>query len=107
MFEFFIYETVDFSMKVTPKEKIQNYDEIVVSLKQNEIEINKRTDELGIDVENAIINMHLTQEETALFKKGDAKLQVNIYYGDTERDVSYEVKIKVLNNIYKKIMPNE
>lgn len=57
MFEFFRYETVPIGLKLTQKEKLENYDQIVVSLKQNNVEINKTGDDLGVNVETGVINL--------------------------------------------------
>lgn len=64
-------------------------------------------DVLGIDEETGIITMHLSQEETGLFKEGVVELQVNIYYENTERDTSTAVLITAKDNLYKKVMTNE
>lgn len=107
---FFIYETVDFPLKLSFKDTtiegkvLDNYSKVVVSLSQGK-ELLEKSEDLGIDTENDIINLHLTQEETALFKPNrQVSLQVNIYYEDTERDTSFETFIDVYDNLHKEIM---
>lgn len=113
MAHFYTYETVDIPLVFTPEEVLQDYRHIVVSLKQDDvIQINKTEEELGIDVEHGTINISLSQEETAQFKGGSQNnprqilIQVNIYYNDTDRDVSTIKSIDVYDNLYKKVMPS-
>lgn len=101
---FYIYETVDLPIVLSDPDALQNYEKVVVSISQTDIYELNISDGLGIDVDNATINVHLTQEDTAKFKKGTAKVQVNIMYQDTQRDVSAMAQIDVLDNLYKEIM---
>lgn len=107
MAHFYVWETVDFPIHLTPKEALQDYDHIIVSIGQGQVLINKSDDELGIDVDEGLINIHLSQEETGKFVKGKAELQVNIYYTSTERDTSVKAKIDVKDNLYKEVMTDE
>lgn len=107
MAQFYVYETVDFTITLTPSDALQNYDNVVVSIGQGQVILNKDQTELGIDVENGKINLHLSQEETAMFSRGKAEIQVNIYYTDKERDTSVMGRIDVKDNLYKEVMPDE
>lgn len=109
---FFIWETVDFPLQLSFKDSsiegkvLDEYDKIVVSLKQGNVLLEKTDDDLGIDTEEDILNLHLSQEETAMFKANkQVTLQVNIYYDDTERDTSFETFIDVYDNLHKELMP--
>ncbi len=109
---FFVYETVDFPLQLSYKDSegkvLENYSEVIVSLKQGKTILEKNSQTLGIDVENDIINLHLSQEETALFKANtQVMLQVNILYETTERDTSFEEFIDVYDNVHKEIMNDE
>ena len=105
---FYIYETVDFPIKITPASALEDYKHIVVSMGQKgKTLINKKDAELGIDTQEGIINMHLSQEETGKFKVGEADLQVNILYNNTERDTSAMVMLDVRENLLKQVMENE
>lgn len=107
---FYIWETVDFPIKITSEDEqvkvLENVSNVVVSLKQGTININKdiADTDIALDIENDIINLHLSQKETGQFKKGELILQVNILYDDNERDTTAQVAIEALDNLYKKVM---
>ena len=106
--EFYIYETKLIPLKFKRQGILDNLKEVMVSIKQLNVQINKNEDDLGIDTDNNIINVYLTQEETAKFQPGrSGKMQVNLYYDDKERDVSVEIEVKVYDNLYRKVMGNE
>lgn len=114
MARFYRFETVDIPMKLTPVGVLENYSKIVVSIAQEGmVQINKDESQLGIDIENDIITMSLSQEETCLFDGGNmgnpkrAYIQINIYYESTERDVSTTGTIDVYDNLYKEVISNE
>ena len=101
---FYIYETVDLPIVLSDPTALQDYEKVVVSISQTDYHELNISDGLGIDVDNATINVHLTQEQTAKFRKGVAKIQVNIKYKNTNRDVSAMAHIDVFDNLYKEIM---
>ena len=114
MARFYKYETVDIPLKFTPAGVLEDYSKIVVSIAQSGmIQINKNESELSIDVNEDTITLSLSQEETAKFSGGDennpkiAKIQVNIYYENKERDVSTVGTIDVYDNLYKKVIEDE
>lgn len=107
MAHFYIYETKLFSIKFTPSNVLLDYEHIIVSIQQAEVIINKTEKEMEIDKRNGRIYLNLSQEESGRFKKGNAKLQVNIYYNYHERDVSKQCIIEVRDNIYKKVIQND
>ena len=110
MARFYTYETVDIPLKFEPEGVLEGYRHIVVSLSQSGIQIDKTEEELGIDVAEDLINISLSQEETAMFNGGDKNnpkqvlIQVNIYYDNTDRDVSCIESIDVYDNLYKKVI---
>lgn len=114
MAHFYTYETVEIPLEFTPNGVLQDYSHIVVTIRQEGVvEINKTENDLGIDVENNVINLSLSQEETSKFIGGNGKtkrvaeIQVNIYYTNTNRDVSSVEYIDVYDNLYKRVIENE
>lgn len=113
MARFYRYETVDIPLVFSPTGVLEGYEHIIVSLCQAGIQIDKTEDDLTIDVENDTITLSLSQEETSQFLGGDnnnprkADIQVNIYYNNSERDVSTLGSIDVYNNLYGKVIENE
>ena len=114
MAHFYTYETVEIPITFTPAGVLENYLHIVVSIVQDDIaRIDKKENELSVDVENDTVVVSLSQEETAKFRGGDnntpkiAHVQVNVYYDNASRDVSIIKDINVYNNLYKKVIDNE
>ena len=107
MARFYKYETVDIPITLSPDGVLEDYKHIVISIKQHGVQIDKTEDDIGIDTEQNLINVHLSQEETAMFQVGNAKIQLNIYYTNTERDTSTMADIEVSENLYKKVMTDE
>lgn len=112
MASFFQFETKDIPFQLSyddpcdPEKKVlDGYKEVVITLTQGQRMLVKKTDELGIDVENDIINMHLSQEETGSFKTCDqVKVQLNVYYNNHERDISSKLYLEVKETDYKEVM---
>lgn len=107
MAHFYRFETVDIPIVLSPEGVLDGYKHIVVSLKQRNVQIDKNEDDIGIDMENNTLNIHLSQAETSQFSKGKAEIQVNIYYETTERDTSAIANIEVLENLYKQVITDE
>lgn len=113
MARFYKYETVDIPLKFTPTGVLEDYSKIVVSILQSGIvQIDKTEEDLLIDVNEDTITLSLSQEETGKFFGGQdtpskAKIQVNIYYENKERDVSTVGTIDVYDNLYKKVIEDE
>lgn len=107
MTKFYMYETTTLSLKFTPTGILDDYKHIIVSIAQNNTQLNKDENDLEIDTTNDTITLSLKQEETGLFKPGKAYLQVNIYYENTERNVSTSSSIDVCDNLYKKVIDSE
>ena len=102
---FYEYETEPFTLELTPKTALENFEHFVVSIgNPGETPLNKTDEELSYDIEKGEIYLWLSQEETARYEQGKTLLQVNIYYKNGERDVSEQVPIKVYDNLYKEIM---
>lgn len=107
MAHFYIWETKPLTIRFTPENVLQSYKHIVVSIEQSGIIVNKTEMDMEIDTTLGTISLNLSQEETGKFHKGEALVQVNIYYEFEERDVSKQGKIEVRDNLYKKVITNE
>ena len=114
MAHFYTYETIEIPITFTPSGVLENYRHIVVSIVQEDIaRIDKKDEDLSIDVANDTVVVNLSQEETALFRGGSdnqpkkAQVQVNVYYDNTTRDVSIIKYIDIYNNLYKKVINDE
>ena len=106
--EFYIYETKHIPLKFKREGILANLKTVIVSINQLDVQINKNQDEVSVDVDNNIIHVYLSQEETGKFQPDrSGKMQVNLYYEDEERDVSVEIDVKVYDNLYKKVIGNE
>lgn len=108
-FGFYRYETANFPLRIVSKQgeekPLEDYQSIRVSIAQPGVEPEHLTEkDVGVDVEESRINVHLTQEQTGKFREGAAKLQVNIYYIDTERNTTAQGKLVVKENLYKQVM---
>lgn len=106
---FYIYETETLSIHLNKENVLNDVKHIIVSIVQKnpKMQIDKKEEELGLDLENSIINVSLSQEETSQFKVGEAEVQVNIYYNNSERDVSSKGKIEVRDNLYRQVITDE
>lgn len=108
---FYEWETVEFPIQLTRESGetgiLQNCRDVIISFEQGGvlIEKNKNNGDVGIDVENDVINVRLNQNETGLFKANrKAICQINILYESAERDASCQVEIDVKPNLHKKEM---
>ena len=99
---FYIYETVTFPIHILDADALQDVDKIVVSLKQKTVQLDKFDPDYN--EETNMINLYLTQEDTAMFKQGLVDLQINIYYNDHERDTTKKTQLQALDNLYKKVI---
>ena len=117
---FYIYETVDFPIQVVSDDGstgiLEGYKVVIVSFGQNGKEIiakDSSMSDVSVDVSTDTINVHLSQEDTALFKipktddSAPVEVQVNILYEDKERDTSAEGEIEARNNLHKKVMGDD
>lgn len=110
---FFQYETATIPIKLTRKTAeegesvLDGYKSIVISLYQAGNQMDKTGEALGVDIENDTITLPLSQEDTAMFQPGKVTMQLNIYYDNTERDVSEQCELEVKKNLYKKVMGDE
>lgn len=111
---FYIWETVDFPITLTADDGstgiLEDIQDVVVSFGQKNnpvIEKFLSKSEVSLDVENDIINVHLSQEDTSQFAVGSVEVQVNLYYQGTERDVTARGQIEALNNLHRKVMGDD
>ena len=116
---FYQWETKSFNIYLRnkdgeplPEHPLEGWRQVIVSLGQGHREkvvfvakAEGETDEgISVDVENDLISIHLSQEQTGEFKEGECELQANFYYFDHERDTSSEATIEVLHNLHKKVV---
>ena len=107
MASFYQYETADLRLTIDDGQggtPLEGYDRIVVSIRQARARLDLTGDDLGVDVPASTINVHLTQEQTGAFEAAPAQVQVNVYYSDSERDVTAKGEVKVLDNLYKQVI---
>lgn len=108
---FYIYETTELVLTVEDDQgnpdptALADISEVVVSIYQPGAEqLNLTSADLAINPETAQITASLTQEQTANFHQGLASVQLNIKYANTERDASTVGTVKVLDNLYRRVM---
>ena len=118
MTEFYVYETVDFSINLTSKTQIailEDVKDLVISFKQviknayrnNRafLEKNLSSDDIELDIENSRLNVHLSQEDTSKFIPNNiVQVQINILYNNEERDTSVKGEIMALDNLHEEVM---
>lgn len=108
---FYVWETVDFPIHLTRSDDnegiLENCKDVIISFEQTGILLEKNKDsvDVALDIENDIINVHLSQEETGQFKADKSvNIQVNILYEDSERDTSAIATIMAYKNLHKEVM---
>ena len=109
--DFFVWQTADFILQLATEEDgdkiLENVKNVMVSFEQNGNDIDKdlSSEDVSIDPENDIINVHLSQEETGSFVAGQyVKVQVNILYNGGQRIPTCQALILAGNNIYEEVM---
>lgn len=116
--EIFVYATEEltFELRTAEGEKpvgiFDGIKEAIVTLSQGGGAIEKRLSdgEIGLDDEQAAVNVRFRQEDTARLQGGtsekpkSADVQVNLYYHNTDRDVTHEAKVPVYRNLHAKRM---
>lgn len=107
---FYIYETVDLPFQLSREDEttgiLADCKNVIISFQQLDtlIEKDKSSPDVAIDDENDIINVHLSQEDTAAFKPGHVSIQINILYENMERDTSVEAIVKAYRNLHRAVM---
>ena len=109
---FYIWETVEFIIRLSnPNDDskiLEGNKNVIISFGQGSHVLNKEKGDKNVelDVENDIITVFLSQEETGEFKPGsNVIVQINILYDESEeRDTSTQVEIKPLDNLYREVM---
>ena len=108
---FYAFETVDFPLQLTAEDfspVLDDVKNVVISLAQQNtviVEKDMSSNDVSLDTENDIVNLHLTQEDTGAFAPNiDAEIQVNILYNNSLRDTSARGLIAVKPNLHNKTM---
>ena len=105
---FYRYETKTFPIEIVGGDGLSGYRKVVVSISQpiygTKLDLHSDKGEIEIVAEENLINVTLSQEQTAKFVEGDALIQVNILYDNSERDVTAEAVLTVYRNEYEKVM---
>ena len=111
MASFYVWETVDLELQLEREsggKVLEDCKNIIVSLEQKNqlLEKDMSSPDLGIDYDNDVIILHLSQEETGKFKpdNSDVVVQINFLYEDNERDTSVQGTIRALRNLHRKVM---
>ena len=105
--DFRIFETANLPIRVRQQGALEGYKLIITSIKQLNVllEFNSDDPNINVDVDENLIYLHLSQEDTSKFKKGPAILQINVYYHDEEREASSTAEIYIGDNLHKEVMP--
>lgn len=106
MAHFYRFETKNLVLSIRGGDGLAGYEHIIVSFQQllSGARLDFFEDQLDISTEENTIGVHLSQDDTSLFQVGPVKVQVNIYYNSTERDVTVQGEIEVYDNIYRKVI---
>lgn len=118
MAEIFAFSTDELSFELRdaegekPEGIFDGIKEVIVTLSQGGDPIEKKLSDggIGLDDEDASVNVRFDQDDTALLRGGTldkprtADIQVNLYYQNTDRDVTHEAKIPVYRNLHPKEM---
>ena len=111
---YYQFQTVDLEITIHSEDAekpLEDYRQIVVSLDQGGGRGNYHGDYIfdagapEVDVENSVINLSLSQEESGKYNSGKADVQVNILYDNAERNVTVMGRVDVKRNLYREVMP--
>lgn len=90
-------------------EALDGWQQVIVTISQGQATVEKTGADVGVDPENAVVNVRLEQADTGRLKGGrngepkQASVQVNVYYGH-DRMATYESAIDVYRNLHPKEM---
>ena len=100
--------TDDIVFNITNPEDLQDWDQIILTIKSGSNVIEKikddTHDDLFVDEEEQVISCSLSQEETALL--GKTQLQLNIYYDNFTRGATQIFEIEYSKNLHSEVMPS-
>lgn len=94
-----------------PEGLLDGLSEAVVSIVQGNAKLEKRGEDVGVDIESATLHVRFDQAETAKLQGGTrakpktADTQVNLYYEDTSRNATYETQLNVYRNLHPQRLP--
>lgn len=108
---FYIWETKPITFALTrcgePAEgALDDYKDIIVTISQaiGNVTVEKTGADLDVDPVAVTVGAYLTQDETGKFSVGEALVQMNILYEDSERDVTCQRAIEVWDNLHRRAM---
>lgn len=108
---FYIWETKPLTFRLKrngePAEgALDDYKDIIVTISQaiGNVTVEKTGADLDVDPVAVTVQAYLTQEETGRFSVGEALVQMNILYEDSERDVTCQRAIEVWDNLHRRAM---
>ena len=119
MASFYQYETKDLNIYLRDKggetlaeRPLEGWKKVVVSLGQTQREKVALTassggepdDGIAIDVDNDLISVRISQEQSGKFSTGECQVQVNIYFEDEERDTSAQGTVEVKGNLHRRVI---
>ena len=100
--------TDDIVFNITDPEDLENWEQIILTIKSGSTIIEKikdsEHDDLYVDENEHIISCSLSQEETSLLAK--TKLQLNIYYNNSTRGATQIFEVEYSNNLHGEVMPS-
>lgn len=102
---FYVWETASFNI-VLSSPVLNEYKDVIVSICQPssaELHLSYLNGDLSI-IDDSTIGVGLTQEQTGEFSPGAARLQVNVLFDSSERDVTSQAVINIQDNLYNKVM---
>ena len=107
---FFQWETADVKIMLVDQDDnpipgiLNGVKDVTASFVQGINSQHFHLEQLGVDPATSSIFVRFEQEQSAVFIKGKAEVQVNIYYDNAERDTSLKGVINIYDNLYKRIM---
>lgn len=101
--------TDDIVFNIQNPEDLENWEQIILTIKSGSTVIEKLKDEshddLFVDENEGIISCSLSQEETSLLAK--TQLQLNIYYDNMSRGATQIFEVEYSKNLHSEVMPSE
>ena len=109
---FYIWETKPLEIQFVDDEDkpieglLDDVVEVIATISQpmQGAQIEKTMSQMIVEADTSTIYIHLSQAETSQFTPGEAKVQVNFLYDDSERDTSCQGEIQIWDNLHREVM---